>query len=290
MKRKLTLSKLIKRAYERNGYVSAIVFGEMGIGKTSYALHVAAQVYGSWDKALDCLFFKPQDAIRVMRKALDSGKRIPVLIMDDAGFWLGKLTWWERQKVMFMDFYNLIRTVCAGIIFTSPTDELPKIMRKKMYFRVGIQPLPRDKVDQLLKRIPGDVLRKLEEEGRDIRYWNIAKGYKLQTLPSFMQFVRATFEDIYPLHYPRHIYERYEEIRRQVVREALDKVEEAFAEKEFEEHLRKNLSKMRIKREELKKIAKDMKSEGISRRVIVKFLKAAGIPERTAYKWLQDKH
>ena len=219
---KLTLSALIKRAYRTNGYVSAGVIGEMGIGKTSYALHVASEIYG-WDKALQYLFFKPQDAVRVMRKALDSGKRIPLLIMDDAGFWLSKLTWWEEHKVVFMDFYNLIRTVCASIIFTCPGDELPKVMRKKMYFRITISPLHKNRVIQLLEKIPKRELEVLRSEGRDIRYWNIAKGYKLQTLPSYMQYVRSLFEDIYPLHYPKHIYLKYEEMRRVFVREALEK-------------------------------------------------------------------
>ena len=281
---KLTLSALIKRAYRTNGYVSAGVIGEMGIGKTSYALHVASEIYG-WDKALQYLFFKPQDAVRVMRKALDSGKRIPLLIMDDAGFWLSKLTWWEEHKVVFMDFYNLIRTVCASIIFTCPGDELPKVMRKKMYFRITISPLHKNRVIQLLEKIPKRELEVLRSEGRDIRYWNIAKGYKLQTLPSYMQYVRSLFEDIYPLHYPKHIYLKYEEMRRIFVKEALEKVEERFALRDLRDKVKRIAGK--VNRKELKKIARDMKAEGFSRRTIVKFLKAVGVPERTAYKWLE---
>jgi len=281
---KLTLSALIKRAYRTNGYVSAGVIGEMGIGKTSYALHVASEIYG-WDKVLQYLFFKPQDAIQVMRKALDSGKRIPLLIMDDAGFWLGKLTWWEEHKVVFMDFYNLIRTVCASIIFTCPGDELPKVMRKKMYFRITISPLHKNRVLQLLEKIPKRELEVLRSEGRDIRYWNIAKGYKLQTLPSYMQYVRSLFEDIYPLHYPKHIYLKYEEMRRVFVKEALEKVEERFALRDLRDKVKRIAGK--VNRKELKKIAIEMQAEGFSRRTIVKFLKAAGIPERTAYKWLE---
>lgn len=43
------------------------MFGSQGIGKTSYALHVAHEIYGDWNKALSYLFFDPKDAISLLK-------------------------------------------------------------------------------------------------------------------------------------------------------------------------------------------------------------------------------
>ena len=93
----MILSSLIRKAMERDGVIVAYIYGDFGAGKTSYALHVAAEVLGSWNKVLDYLFFAPEDAMKAIRKAIDTGKRLPIIIMDDAGLWLDKLTWWETH-------------------------------------------------------------------------------------------------------------------------------------------------------------------------------------------------
>ena len=45
------LTKLIRYAHEKDGFISALIFGNQGISKTSYALHVAKEVYGGWSGA-----------------------------------------------------------------------------------------------------------------------------------------------------------------------------------------------------------------------------------------------
>lgn len=216
----MILSKLIKRAMKYNGLVTAYVYGPMGYGKTSYALHVGAEIYG-WNKVLDYLFFEPDGALKLMKQAAKTGKRVPLIIMDDAGFWLDKTTWWEKDKVAFMKFYNLIRSVAAGIIFTTPVDELPKSLRKKIFFRIKVFPVSLDKVKNKIPNLE-EVCRELEEMGCNSRLWVIARGYALETLPSFLQFVQPRFEDLFPLHYPKRIYEEYEKIRQKTVLKGIE--------------------------------------------------------------------
>jgi len=131
----LELAGLIKKAIKGEAVVTAYVFGEFGFGKTSYALWTAYEVLGDWGKVLKHLFFEPEEAIEVMGKAIESGERLPIIIMDDAGLWLDKLTWWEEDKVAFMEFFNLIRSVAAGVIFTTPSEELPKQIIRKCFFK-----------------------------------------------------------------------------------------------------------------------------------------------------------
>ena len=270
----LTLTKLILKAVKHNGFVSALIYGEMGVGKTSYALHVGSEVYG-WNKVLNYLYFKPQEAIKAMRKALERGERIPLIIMDDVGYWLGKLTWWEPQKVAFMDFYNLIRSVCASVLFTCPTDEIPKTIKKKIFFRVAIKPLPRREAEEIYASLSEEKIREMVREGINPKLWNVARGYKLKTLPSFMQFVEAKFQDIYPLHYPIWVLEKYELKRREAVKEALEKVEKAFR------------KASRPGKQQLISYARKLLMEGYSRKQIVEKLMEAGVSKVTAYRYLK---
>ncbi|RLF07893.1 MAG: hypothetical protein DRJ69_06700, partial [Thermoprotei archaeon] len=222
----LTLTEYIKRAYEFRGIVTAYVYGDMGTGKTSYALHVAREVYGSWEEALNHLLFDPLPALRLLEKALEEDRRIPLIILDDAGFWLSKLEWWKEETVAFMQFYNLARTVVAGIIFTTPQDDLPSALRKKVSFRISVRPLSWEEVPRHFAEKALEKREEYERQGINWKLWCMAVGYRLRTLPSFMQRVKKKYIDIYPMHYPKSILEKYEEKRKKAVRKGLERLKE----------------------------------------------------------------
>ena len=230
----LVLANLIKKAYEHNGFISALVIGNLGSGKTSYALHVASEIYG-WGNAPKHLFFDLDPALQLLENALHQHRRIPLLILDDAGLWLSRLRWWEEDITRFMELYNIMRTLASGIIFTSPTNDLPRAILRKIIFRITLKPISIDEARNRLNLNDNikwrDYKGLLKLRGQNPDYWNVATGYRLHTLPSFMQFVRKHFEDCYPLHYPKSVYEEYEKIRSVAVEKALKRLKESRSKK-----------------------------------------------------------
>ncbi len=274
----MELARLIRAAYKNNGVVVAYVYGDFGFGKTSYALWTAYEVLGSWDRVLKYLFFTPAEAIKTMAKAIDSGKRLPIIIMDDAGLWLDRLTWYDEHKILFMEFFNLIRSVAAGVIFTTPSEELPKQLIRKCMFRINVRPANLEEirslgvdVEEVLKMIRSYSLKPVI---------NIATGYRLKTLPSFMAFVKKVFYDVYPLQYPNSVFKKYERIRRDALKYYFSKL----ADKVLGEN--RSSRKTRTKKQELLELAKKMLSEGMDRRDIVKKLMELGVSQATAYRYV----
>ena len=193
----LILARLISSAYRRYDFVSAFVVGPQGIGKTTYAMLVAYEVYGDWNRVLENLYFDPREALPRFREALASGKRIPLVIFDDAGMHLSKYLVSSGREGFHLarllnSLINLARTLVAGIIYTSPDMDVLKELRKKAWVvaepkaphgkakpqrvavlyrkrilasgKVAIQKLGLDEYD--LRAIPADVRKQYEEKRR----------------------------------------------------------------------------------------------------------------------------
>jgi len=275
---KVILSRLINKAYESNEVVVAYVYGDFAVGKTSYALWVAYEVLGDWGEALDHLFFSPREAILKIKDAVERRERLKVIILDDAGTWLSKLSWWESYKVAFMEFFNLIRSVCSGVIFTTPTQELPKAIREKSFFRINVRSLTgetskpfRDLIDRwksIIDRIG------LGSE------FSVAVGYRLKVLPSCKELVEKRFYDVFPRHYP--VFKEYEEKRMMAIAEyvcgVIEKIEKG------DRKIRKMLREE--ERMKLYVYAEELLRSGKSRREVVCELMKRGIPQTTAYRWV----
>jgi len=99
----LGLSEKIIEAHERNGLVTFFIYGAFADGKTSYILHAMYEVLGylgklrdvdAWFAALDHIFFNPLEGllyVQVHRQK--TGKRVPVLGMDDVGQHIPRARW-----------------------------------------------------------------------------------------------------------------------------------------------------------------------------------------------------
>jgi len=270
----LFLSQLIEKAYKNNGVITAYVFGEFGLGKTAYALWVAYDIYKDWNKVLEYLFFKPQEAVRVIGRAIEKNERIPLIIMDDAGLWLDRLTWYERDKISFMELFNLIRSITGGIIFTTPSEELPRQILNKSFFRIKIELADINELDAGTRGALISLMKKYNLSPLVSK----ATGYRLRTLPSFMKFVKKTFIDYYPTHYP--IYQSYTVKRQEALKYYYTKLLEAIHEEEKE-------TRRKTKRPDVFKLIEKRLKEGTPVNKIVKELMAIGIPRSTAYYYVK---
>jgi len=187
-----TLSYLIRKAYKNYGFVSAFIYGPQGVGKTTYGLKVLYYVYGSWDLALKYTFFDLEETKRTLENAFNNNKRIRAILLDDVGVWLIKYSWRSNPSIWFSKLYNMIRSVCSGVIFTSvEVSDIIKFIRDKVIFRVAVKKVSFDR--------------------------SLAIGYKVNTLPSLDQYVERVFEDEFGLTLPSYVRSYYELKRREAL-------------------------------------------------------------------------
>jgi len=196
----LTLSLFINSAYSSYGFCSAFVYGSQGVGKTTYALKVLYGVYGDWDKVLENTYFYIDNLIPRLKDCVKSGKRIKAILLDDAGVWLIKYHWRKDFSVWFSKLFNLIRTICSGIIFTSvEVSDIVKFVRDKVQYRVSIR-----------------VIDNLTRE---------AIGYRVITLPTLERIVKRWFIDRFRLDLPGDVRKEYEEMRKEAIERLMSDVE-----------------------------------------------------------------
>ena len=113
-----------------HGFVGAIIWGNRSIGKSSYAIKVARQLYlidgysedESWEKAIDSCVFLIDDLIRVVRKHNYQNKA-PIIIWDDAGFHgSGMLYHVHMAKAMLLKgIADTVRSSTQSFILTAPS-------------------------------------------------------------------------------------------------------------------------------------------------------------------------
>ncbi len=193
----LWLAQQILKAYREEGLVTAEIFGPMGVGKTTYALKVMKEVYKElgyedpWDMALKMTFFDIKDSLPVLLKA----KRVPVLAFDDAGIWLDKYAWYEEEKRGFVRLYKMIRSLTAGILFTTPSPEdILKGVRDKTWFKIKI--VRNGKTGNTPKAIAKLFRYKIEKKNNDLK-----------------PVVKEIALDFFTVRLPDPVYQRYKKLR-----------------------------------------------------------------------------
>ena len=106
----------------------------LGIGKSVYGLKTLYYVYDkNWNIAKQYIVFMPQEFLRIFERAVDENARIPIIVWDDAGHWVGRQRWQNKFVVAVREFLNVIRTHIAVILFTAPRfGELAKGIRDNL--------------------------------------------------------------------------------------------------------------------------------------------------------------
>ena len=123
----------------KNGFTSATIWGKRGIGKSTYALKVAYQLFKyhgysddeAWDKALDCFVFILKDVISMLEKRKEN--RIPIIVWDDAGVHAGSMMYHHdpKQARLLKQLMDVVRTSTYCLILTCPSPKgLMKFLRE----------------------------------------------------------------------------------------------------------------------------------------------------------------
>ncbi len=146
----LWLAEKIVDAYNGYGFISAVIFGKQGSGKTTYALKAMRDAFyklynlstkdDAWEYVKKYYFFELPEALEVIYNAFENDQRIPVILFDDAGIWLSKYQWFEKYMIVFYKLYALIRTRVSAVIFTSPSpDDIALFLREKGWIQIRIK-------------------------------------------------------------------------------------------------------------------------------------------------------
>lgn len=200
----------IEDALDGSGFVGGIIFGNQRIGKSSYALQVMKEIYGSWDKAIEHTHFELDDVLDALSGSLDVGEEIPVLLWDDGGVHASKhLFWSDRKKTQLLQ--SLLDTCgyhLGCLLITTPSpNNLLKCLRDYEFYRVKIT-------------------RKNEYWGRN------ALGYRNIMLPSGASFIKKVFQDSFSCKLPDGVHGEYQDMRSKYTKEAVRHLKEYVREEE----------------------------------------------------------
>lgn len=126
--------ELIQKAYAADECLVLIPYGPLGIGKSTFACKVVAELYGSpgkpnWEAVKQRLVFHPSEFVEKCNTLMERGEKDKALIWDDAGLWLLSLEHWHPFIRAVVKYLNVARTNWAALIFTTP---LPTWVIKKV--------------------------------------------------------------------------------------------------------------------------------------------------------------
>jgi len=117
------IEKLLTSAIKNDRSYLVLVSGQQGIGKTSFAIHAAYIAYGNYAKALRRLYFEASDFFKDTASFTEPQL---VAVFDDAGVWLSRQRWYEKDVVYLGNLLQLARNLFRLVIFTTPSENLPR--------------------------------------------------------------------------------------------------------------------------------------------------------------------
>ena len=207
------LCQEFKRVINKEGMCSVLVYGRKGIGKTTVAMLLSYEIYNNWDMVLNHLIFEPEEFSRLLEDYED--ERVPCIIFDDAGTWLNKYRYRSHEIVAFCRLYDLMRSLVAVVIFTTPHPH--NILR---YIREDV-----------------DVFIKVREHEGTVRECDVYRRFYTHPIPRSGEIRKGTLVmdkmliDLSDL--PKRVYEKYLTKRRKAIRKALKDFLRFFGTKEY---------------------------------------------------------
>lgn len=207
----LWLAEKIKKEHP-NGFVSAVIYGQRGVGKSTYQMTVAKDLFmvddglekkPAYRKALDKMLYRPGDLIREIEEGTRKGSK-RIILLDDASAHLSKYLYFEdrKQTQLLQKLSDTLRTATTGFLMSCPN---PKNLLKT------------------LKSYP-DYSVKITKEGSEYR--RKATIYRTSYLPSGTPRVYKIAEDKYSCYIPKEIWRDYKKKRKSYLTEAVSELKE----------------------------------------------------------------
>ena len=206
------LTKLILKEFDREGIVSAIIYGKYGVGKSMYCIKTAYQVYVSrgyseekaWELALRSIVFKPQEFGDKLHMIGDDVT--PIIIVDDASVHIGSDSYQTNPKLYsaYKQVLTTIRTKTHAILLNCPmVNELAKFIREGDSYQIHITKAEGSRYD-----------RKATIYDWYVRNW--------RTGPR--RYRKKKGEDYYSVYIPKDVYNKYIEKRKTYLESPIEKL------------------------------------------------------------------
>jgi len=200
----------ILTAYRKNECKVFIVYGPLGIGKSTYACKNLAELYAikgvpNWEAVKSRIVFTPKQFVEKCEHMIANEIRDKSLIWDDAGLALLALEFqnpWIRAVIKYL---NVMRTNLASLILTTP---LPTWIIKK------VRGFP--------QCVTLKIVRVKSDETHPKRY-RMAKAYRFWISPDMKKSgVTRIYEDFFTALMPnKFYYEFYKPLRESYARKAV---------------------------------------------------------------------
>lgn len=212
----LVLANRIIKYYPK-GFLSGIIEGERGYGKSMYAMKVMAQVYyvldecseeDAWNKALGHMLFSIEDTIAFIDKNINENYVVPVWTLDDATVHFCSYKFFTNlyEVILLHGMFDTIRTVCTGLLMTCPSRHLLlAALRNYDDFKIEIV--------------------------KNVGWERIARGYKIKTTPVGQKRVYKNYEDNYSCYIPDWIFKKYTEKRNYYLKQVNDEMQQILKDK-----------------------------------------------------------
>lgn len=201
----LVTSGKILDAFDEEQFIANIVYGPLGIGKSSYSLKVLHEVYDTWDWEIlkTHLVYTPEEFLIKLKTTKEREK---CLLWDDAGVWLFNLDTFDPFIKSVTKWFSVARTQFASVIFTSPSPMW--IVRKIRY-------LPQTTIIKIIK-----------DSSRKQPHQRIANAYLNWTAPDFKHTgVKKIYEDNFNVMLPDKLFSEYKPFRESYVLRLQDLME-----------------------------------------------------------------
>lgn len=210
----LALARLIASSYLKDDFLLVIIYGNLRMGKSAYAMKVMGQVYDylrgrplSIDLIDEYLAWHPTE---VIEKWSSITKRIPMFIWDDAGYWLFTMNWHDPLMIEIQKYFNVVGTDMNTLVLTTPdpTWILGKLLNMPGTIRVKV-----------IKRDGG------VGDSKTRLYAREARGYKPYRSPDLKKTgVNRILTDQFSCYIPDDIYAFYQPRREHYTRLAKRKM------------------------------------------------------------------
>lgn len=248
---KSELAQRIFKAHSNREYVSVLVHGHRGVGKSTFAMWTIFDLYHngyempadkSWDMAFRKTIHGPENIVKMGKNALKKGRPDPVWHADDAGKFLHGDNYNIRETRPWMIQYKSLsptmRKATSGLIYSlDRLNDLVSFVRDRPHNLILIQ---KDK-------------NRIEKTGN--RFWRVAFGYEKDIWPSGKETISNDFQwrTKFNCKLPDEIFKQYDKIRDQYTLDALENLEKATQVDEKKDWDPYFVAKMKLEAEELGK-------------------------------------